>query len=48
MIDEANIGLAPGTAFGPGGEAFLRLCFARSQESLSEALDRLVGWLERN
>lgn len=48
LIDEANIGLAPGTAFGSGGEAFLRLCFARSQESLSEALGRLVTWIEQN
>lgn len=48
LIDEANVGLAPGTAFGAGGEAFLRLCFARSQASLAEAMGRLTGWLERN
>ncbi len=48
LIDEANIGLAPGTAFGSGGERFMRLCFARSRESLDEAMDRLIGWLENN
>lgn len=29
IVDRASVGLAPGTAFGPGGEAFLRLCFHR-------------------
>jgi aspartate/methionine/tyrosine aminotransferase len=47
LIDEANIGMAPGTAFGPGAERHLRLCFARSAESLSEAVDRLTAWLKR-
>lgn len=47
LIDEANIGLAPGTAFGPGAEAYLRLCFARSPESLAEAVERLTAWLKR-
>jgi aspartate/methionine/tyrosine aminotransferase len=47
LIDEANIGLAPGTAFGPGAENYMRLCFARSPESLSHAVERLTGWLTR-
>ena len=34
MVDEANVGLAPGTAFGAGGEGFMRLCFLRSPEQL--------------
>ena len=48
LVDEANIGLAPGTAFGSGGERFLRLCFARTPESLTEAMSRLMDWLTRN
>jgi aspartate/methionine/tyrosine aminotransferase len=47
LVDEAAIGLAPGSAFGPGGEAFLRLCFARSPESLAIAVERLIEWLRR-
>jgi len=39
--------LAQGTVFGAGGEAFVPLCFARSERSLSRAMDRLVSWLER-
>jgi aspartate/methionine/tyrosine aminotransferase len=45
LVDEANIGIAPGTAFGPGGEAFMRLCFERKAEDLSEATRRLRAWL---
>jgi len=41
LIDETRVGLAPGTAFGPGGEAYLRLCFATSAELLHQAFDRL-------
>ena len=43
----ARVGLAPGAAFGPGGEAFFRLCFARSHESLREASGRLAAWLKQ-
>ena len=42
LIDEANVGLAPGTAFGAGGEAFLRLCFARNAEQLETAVGRVA------
>jgi aspartate/methionine/tyrosine aminotransferase len=41
LVDEANVGLAPGTAFGAGGERFMRLCFARNAEQLATATDRL-------
>jgi aspartate/methionine/tyrosine aminotransferase len=39
--------LAPGTAFGPGGEGFMRLCFARGADSVTEAANRLADWLRR-
>jgi aspartate/methionine/tyrosine aminotransferase len=41
LIDEAGVGLAPGTAFGLGGQAFLRACFARNAEQLEHAANRL-------
>ena len=47
LVDEANIGLAPGTAFGPGGENYIRMCFARGETQLTEATNRLVRWLTR-
>jgi len=43
LVDEANVGLAPGTAFGAGGERFMRLCFARNAEQLSIAVERVSG-----
>ena len=46
IIDEANVGLAPGGTFGPGGEGFVRLCYLRDPDSLDEALARLARWLE--
>jgi aspartate/methionine/tyrosine aminotransferase len=47
LVDEANVGLAPGTAFGLGGEGFMRLCFLRGAEQLEEAAARIVTWLDR-
>ena len=47
LVDEAGLGLAPGTAFGPGGGPFLRLCFARKAEDIEEAGRRLNAWLGR-
>ncbi|HTR14580.1 MAG TPA: pyridoxal phosphate-dependent aminotransferase [Roseiarcus sp.] len=45
LIEEAGVGAAPGTAFGPGGEAYLRLCFARDPKQIDEATRRMVRWL---
>jgi aspartate/methionine/tyrosine aminotransferase len=41
LVDKANVGLAPGTAFGPGGETGMRLCFARKSSDIVEAVARL-------
>jgi aspartate/methionine/tyrosine aminotransferase len=46
LIDEAGVGLAPGSSFGRAGEGFLRLCFARKPEHLKEAMGRLTRWFE--
>jgi aspartate/methionine/tyrosine aminotransferase len=45
MVDKANVGLAPGIAFGPGGEAFMRICFAASHASLRTGVERLAAAL---
>lgn len=42
LIDEANVGLAPGTAFGAGGQGYLRLCYLRKTEDIIEAARRLA------
>ncbi len=40
-LASTRVGLAPGAAFGPEGEGFLRLCFAVEPDLLAEALERL-------
>ncbi len=45
LVDEAQVGLAPGTAFGKGGEHFLRLCFARDPEQIRDACERIAKLL---
>jgi aspartate/methionine/tyrosine aminotransferase len=47
LVVEGRVGLAPGTAFGKGGETFLRLCYAQSEARLSEAMDRLSSFLAK-
>ncbi len=42
VLEQTGVGLAPGSAFGPEGEGWLRLCFATSPQRLSDALDRLA------
>jgi aspartate/methionine/tyrosine aminotransferase len=45
LIDNANVGLAPGTAFGESGEGYLRLCYARNPQILEEAVARISAAL---
>lgn len=45
LVDVANVGLAPGTAFGAGGEGAFRLCFAASHGTLRRGLERLQAAL---
>lgn len=47
LVDEAGLGVAPGSAFGAGGEAYVRLCFARSPEQIGEATRRFQRWLAK-
>ena len=41
-----RVAVIPGSAFGPGGEGFVRMCYAASMENLNEALVRLKRFLE--
>jgi aspartate/methionine/tyrosine aminotransferase len=46
LVSEAALGLAPGIAFGPEGEGFVRWCFAASEKRLAEGILRLRGALD--
>ena len=45
LVENARVGLVPGTAFGAVEEGWLRLCFANRLETLNTAIDRLEEWL---
>jgi aspartate/methionine/tyrosine aminotransferase len=47
LVREAGLGLAPGAAFGPEGEGYVRWCFAASDERLADGVDRLARALEK-
>lgn len=46
LIESANVGLAPGSAFGAGGEGYFRLCFHRRLDQIEQAAERLGRWIE--
>jgi aspartate/methionine/tyrosine aminotransferase len=45
LLEERRVGLAPGVAFGPGGEGSVRICYAADRTVLEPALERLSGFL---
>lgn len=47
LLREARVGLAPGVAFGAGGEGSIRLCYAVETEILESALSRIGAFVER-
>jgi aspartate/methionine/tyrosine aminotransferase len=46
LVREAKLGLAPGSAFGPEGEGFIRWCFAASDDRLADGITRLSRFLQ--
>ena len=46
LVRSQGLGLAPGSAFGPEGEGYVRWCFAASQERLADGVGRLRRALE--
>ena len=48
LVEQAKVGVAPGSAFGQGGQDYVRLCFARDPQEVEEATRRLVRWAEES
>lgn len=46
LLMETKVGLAPGVAFGEGGEGNVRICYASDRPVLEEAMARLKLFLE--
>ncbi|MGA3042044.1 MAG: pyridoxal phosphate-dependent aminotransferase [Bryobacteraceae bacterium] len=45
LLEECKVGLAPGVAFGAGGEGSVRICYAAGREILEPAMERLGRFL---
>ena len=48
LLLETGVVLAPGKAFGKGGEGWLRLCFANEPDRLNEAIDRIEKFVRKH
>ena len=47
LLEETRVGIAPGVAFGAGGEGSVRICYAAERRILEPAMDRLAAFLEK-
>ena len=46
LLEEGHVALAPGSAFGPSGEGFVRISYATSLENIAEGLRRIRAFTE--
>ena len=47
LLEEERVAVVPGTAFGPGGEGYVRCSYATAYEKIEEALCRLERFTQR-
>ncbi|HET7143814.1 MAG TPA: pyridoxal phosphate-dependent aminotransferase [Anaerolineales bacterium] len=47
ILDEAGVGLVPGSAFGEQGEGFIRMTIAASDEDVEAGFRKIVEWAEK-
>jgi aspartate aminotransferase len=47
LIEEVGLGLAPGRAFGPEGEGWLRWCYAADWKKIESGIERLARFLSK-
>jgi aminotransferase len=45
LAEKAKVGVVPGSAFGPGGERYIRMSYAASDEDIKLAMDRMSAYL---
>jgi len=48
LVKEKKVACVPGTAFGEGGEGFIRCSYASSMENLKDAIERITEFLNEN
>ncbi len=47
LLQEQRVAVVPGTAFGPGGEDFVRCSYATAYEKIEEALERIQRFMHQ-
>lgn len=47
LLKEEHVAVVPGNAFGPGGEGFVRACYATEYSKIEEALHRMERFMQR-
>jgi aminotransferase len=47
LLEQEKVACVPGSAFGPGGEGFLRCCFATALDQIQVATERMAAFVER-
>jgi aminotransferase len=48
LLKEEGVAVVPGNAFGPGGDGFVRACYATAYEKIEEALQRMERFMSRH
>jgi aminotransferase len=48
LLREEGVAVVPGNAFGPGGEGFVRACYATEYSKIEEALRRMERFMSRH
>lgn len=47
LLEEEHVAVVPGNSFGPGGQGFVRACYATAYEKIEEALQRMEKFMNR-
>ena len=48
LLQEEQVAVVPGSAFGASGKGFVRLCYATAYEKIEEALNRMERFMRRH
>ena len=48
LLHEESVAVVPGSAFGPGGEGYVRACYATAEDQIIEALQRIKRFVARH
>lgn len=48
LLREEEVAVVPGSAFGPSGYGFVRMCYATAYDKIEKALDRMQRFMKRH